>query len=213
MVKGISAIRKDYIKFSINDLSLNTDPIQQFETWFHNAQSSKVVEVNAMVLSTVSKKGVPSGRVLLLKGVDKEGFTFFSNYNSSKGNDLEFNPNASLTFFWPELEQQIRITGKVKKIDQALSESYFHSRPRGSQISAAASDQSSKIDHRNVLVTEVERLEKEFEGKEIPKPESWGGYLLEPTKIEFWQGRESRLHDRFLYEFIDGNWQISRLAP
>lgn len=213
MVKDISDIRKDYIKFSINDLSLNTDPIQQFETWFHNAQSSKVVEVNAMVLSTVSKKGVPSGRVLLLKGVDKEGFTFFSNYNSSKGNDLEFNPNASLTFFWPELEQQIRITGKVKKIDQALSESYFHSRPRGSQISAAASDQSSKIDHRNVLVTEVERLEKEFEGKEIPKPESWGGYLLEPTKIEFWQGRESRLHDRFLYEFIDGNWQISRLAP
>ena len=213
MVKDISDIRKDYIKFSINDLSLNTDPIQQFETWFHNAQISNVLEVNAMVLSTVSKKGVPSGRVLLLKGVEKQGFTFFTNYKSSKGNDLEFNSNASMTFFWPELEQQIRITGKVKKIDQALSESYFHSRPRGSQISAAASNQSSKIDHRNVLVTEVERLENEFEGKEIPKPESWGGYLLQPTKIEFWQGRESRLHDRFLYEFIDGNWQISRLAP
>lgn len=213
MVKDISDIRTDYTKYSIDDLGLNANPIQQFETWFHHAQISKVTEVSAMVLSTVSNKGVPSGRVLLLKGLEKQGFTFFTNYNSSKGNDLEFNPNACMTFFWPELEQQIRITGKVKKIDEAISESYFHSRPRGSQISAAASDQSSKIDDRNILLAEVERLETEFDGKEIPKPEFWGGYILEPTKLEFWQGRASRLHDRFLYELTDGTWQISRLAP
>ena len=213
MVKDISDIRTDYTKYSIDDLGLNANPIQQFKNWFHHAQISKVTEVNAMVLSTVSNKGVPSGRVLLLKGLEKEGFTFFTNYNSSKGNDLEFNPNACMTFFWPELEQQIRITGKVKKIDDAISESYFHSRPRGSQISAAASDQSSKIDNRNILLAEVERLETEFDGKEIPKPEFWVGYMLEPTKLEFWQGRENRLHDRFIYENHNDGWDISRLSP
>jgi len=213
MVKNISDIRTDYTKYSIDELGLCANPIQQFEKWFIDAQNSKVNEVNAMVLSTVSEKGIPSGRVLLLKGVEKDGFTFFTNYKSSKGNDLEVNPNASMTFFWSELEQQVRITGKVKKIDDGLSESYFHSRPRGSQISAAASEQSSKIEHRNVLIDEVERLETEFDGKEIPKPEHWGGYILEPTKVEFWQGRASRLHDRFLYELVDGTWQISRLAP
>ena len=213
MVKNISDIRTDYTKYSIDELGLCANPIQQFEKWFIDAQNSKVNEVNAMVLSTVSEKGIPSGRVLLLKGVEKDGFTFFTNYKSSKGNDLEVNPNASMTFFWSELEQQVRITGKVKKIDDGLAESYFHSRPRGSQISAAASEQSSKIEHRNVLIDEVERLETEFDGKEIPKPEHWGGYILEPTKVEFWQGRASRLHDRFLYELVDGTWQISRLAP
>ena len=213
MVKNISDIRTDYTKYSIDELGLCANPIQQFEKWFIDAQNSKVNEVNAMVLSTVSEKGIPSGRVLLLKGVEKDGFTFFTNYKSSKGHDLEVNPTACMTFFWSELEQQVRITGKVKKIDDGLAESYFHSRPRGSQISAAASEQSSKIEHRNVLIDEVERLETEFDGKEIPKPEHWGGYILEPTKVEFWQGRASRLHDRFLYELVDGTWQISRLAP
>ena len=214
MIKNkIADIRKDYKRASMSFKDLKSNPIDQFNVWFNNALSLDVMEVNAMVLSTVSKDGIPSGRVVLLKNVDYSGFTFYTNYNSSKGLDMKFNPNVSVTFFWPELEQQIRITGKVKKIDDAISESYFHSRPRGSQISAAASDQSSKIDNRNILLAEVERLETEFDGKEIPKPEFWGGYMLEPTKLEFWQGRASRLHDRFLYELTDGTWQISRLAP
>jgi pyridoxamine 5'-phosphate oxidase len=213
MGNNISDIRTDYTKFSIDELGLSPNPIQQFDKWFNHAQISKVNEVNAMVLSTVSEKGIPSGRVLLLKGVEKDGFTFFSNYKSSKGNDLALNPNACMTFFWAELEQQIRITGTVKKIDEALSDAYFHSRPRGSQISASASEQSANINNRDILTNEVERLEAEFEGKEIPKPKNWGGYILDPTQIEFWQGRSSRLHDRFLYDLVDGSWQISRLAP
>jgi len=213
MGNKISDIRTDYTKYSIDEFGLCSNPVQQFEEWFNVAQSSKVNEVNAMVLSTVSENGIPSGRVLLLKGVEKDGFTFFTNYRSAKGNDLEVNPNACMTFFWSELEQQVRITGKVKKIDEALSKVYFHSRPRGSQISAAASEQSAKIEHRDVLTNEVERLKTKFDGNEIPKPKYWGGYILEPTKVEFWQGRSSRLHDRFLYELVDGTWQISRLAP
>jgi len=213
MVKNISDIRTDYTKYSIDELGLNANPIQQFETWFNHAQISKVTEINAMVLSTVSNNGMPSGRILLLKSIEKNGFTFFTNYKSPKAIDLEVNPNASMIFFWSELEQQVRITGKVKKIDEGISEAYFQSRPRGSQISAAASEQSSKVEHRDVLTDEVKRLETKFEGKEIPKPEHWGGYILEPTQVEFWQGRSSRLHDRFLYELVDGTWQISRLAP
>lgn len=213
MKNKIADLRTDYTKYSIDEFGLKPDPIHQFEAWFNKAQNSNVNEVNAMVLSTVSPIGIPSGRVLLLKGIEDNGFTFFSNYKSAKGSDLEQNPNACMTFFWSELEQQIRITGKVKKIDEALSVAYFNSRPRGSQISATASEQSSKIEHRDVLTNAVERLELEFERKEIPKPENWGGYILEPTQVEFWQGRSSRLHDRFLYELIDGNWQICRLAP
>lgn len=213
MVKNISDIRTDYTKYSIDELGLSENPIEQFETWFNHAQKAKVNEVNAMVLSTATADGIPSGRVLLLKGVEERGFTFFTNYKSSKGNELEENPHASMTFFWSELEQQVRICGTVKKIDSNLSDAYFRSRPRGSQISAAASEQSAKVPHRDVLTNEVERLEAEYEGKEIPKPKHWGGYILMPTKVEFWQGRASRLHDRFLYELIEGTWQISRLAP
>jgi pyridoxamine 5'-phosphate oxidase len=213
MMTNISDIRTDYTKYSIDELGLNANPIEQFKTWFNHAQKAKVNEVNAMVLSTATVTGIPSGRVLLLKGVEDNGFTFFTNYTSSKGNELEANPFASMTFFWSELEQQIRISGKVTKIDVEQSEKYFNSRPRGSQISAAASNQSAKVEHREVLTNEVRRLEQLYEGKEIPKPENWGGYILEPAKVEFWQGRASRLHDRFLYELIDGSWQISRLAP
>ena len=167
-----------------------------------------------MVLSTVSSQNIPSARVVLLKGVQSNGFKFYTNYDSFKGKELAENPNACLTFFWPALEQQIRITGRVEKIDATESETYFHSRPRGSQISALASNQSAKITDRVILVDEVARLEKLYANKTVPKPEFWGGYLLNPTKVEFWQGRSSRLHDRFLYEKLeDNNWQVSRLSP
>jgi len=212
-MKNIADIRTDYTKYSIDEFGLKPNPLDQFKVWFNHAVKTNVSEVNAMVLSTVSSQGIPSGRVLLLKGVENGGFTFFTNYNSSKGTDLAENPNACLTIFWPELEQQIRVTGIVSKIDENLSDTYFQSRPRGSQISAIASTQSSKLKHRDELTNEVVRLENLFENKEIPKPANWGGYVLCPTSVEFWQGRSSRLHDRFLYEDIDGTWQISRLAP
>jgi len=212
-MKNIADIRTDYTKFSIDEFGLKDNPLDQFNDWFNHALKTQVSEVNAMVLSTVSPKGIPSARVLLLKGIENGGFTFFTNYNSSKGNDLAINPNACLTFFWQELEQQIRVTGCVEKIEENLSKAYFHSRPRASQISALASQQSSVVKRREDLTNEVERLEKLYENKEIPKPQHWGGYVLKPTSVEFWQGRSSRLHDRFLYQEVEGVWQIERLAP
>ena len=212
-MKNIANIRTDYTKFSIDEFGLKSNALDQFKEWFNHAVKLNVSEVNAMVLSTVSPKGIPSARVLLLKGIENGGFTFFTNYNSSKGTDIALNPNACLTFFWPELEQQIRVSGIVEKIDESLSEVYFQSRPRGSQLSALASSQSSKVNRREDLTNEVERLDTLFENKEIPKPKSWGGYVLKATSVEFWQGRSSRLHDRFLYENVEGIWQICRLAP
>ena len=213
MKKNIADIRTDYTKNYISEIGLNSDPVQQFKIWFNQALDSKVIEASAMVLSTVSSEGFPSGRVLLLKGVEDSGFTFFTNYSSAKAKDLEVNSNASMTFFWSELEQQVRIAGVIEKLDSVISDSYFHSRPRASQISAVASNQSDKLENRDDLIQEVERLEKLYENKKVPRPENWGGYMLKPVKVEFWQGRTSRLHDRFLYELIDGTWQISRLAP
>jgi len=213
MKKNIADIRTDYTKNSISEIGLNSDPVQQFKIWFNQALDSKVIEASAMVLSTVSSEGFPSGRVLLLKGVEDSGFTFFTNYNSAKAKDMKANSNASMTFFWSELEQQVRIAGVIEKLDSVISDSYFYSRPRASQISAVASNQSDKLENRDDLIQEVNRLEKLYENKKVPRPENWGGYVLKPVKVEFWQGRTSRLHDRFLYELIDGTWQISRLAP
>jgi pyridoxamine 5'-phosphate oxidase len=213
-MKKIEDLRIDYTKFSMDEFDLLSNPIDQFNNWFKNALNSKVSEANAMVLSTVSSQSIPSARVVLLKGVQSNGFIFYTNYDSFKGMELAENPNACLTFFWPALEQQIRVTGLVEKIDATVAEAYFHSRPRGSQISALASNQSAKIADRVILVDEVARLEKLYADTTVPKPEFWGGYLLKPTKVEFWQGRSSRLHDRFLYEKLDDdNWQVSRLSP
>lgn len=213
-MKKIEDLRIDYTKFSMDEFDLLSNPIDQFNNWFKNALNSKVSEANAMVLSTVSSQSIPSARVVLLKGVQSNGFKFYTNYDSFKGKELAENPNACLTFFWPALEQQIRVTGLVEKIDATVAEAYFHSRPRGSQISALASNQSAKIADRVILVDEVARLEKLYADTTVPKPEFWGGYLLKPTKVEFWQGRSSRLHDRFLYEKLDDdNWQVSRLSP
>ena len=213
MNDNIDDLRIDYKKATLSFDELNTNPIDQFKHWFNKALKSNIKEVNAMVLSTVSSEGIPNGRVLLLKGVSPLGFTFFTNYNSSKAKDLSFNPNASLTFFWPELEQQIRIYGKVSKIDPKDSDAYFDSRPKKSQISALASNQSSKIDDRSHLENKIIHLKKLYKSSNVPRPQHWGGYLLSPIKIEFWQGRASRLHDRFLYELVDGKWEIFRLSP
>ena len=213
MKNKIADIRKDYNKASMSFEDLKLNPIDQFNIWFNNALNLDVMEVNAMVLSTVSADGVPSGRVVLLKNVDYKGFTFYTNYNSSKGLDMKHNPNVSVTFFWPELEQQIRIIGTVNKLDAESSNIYFNSRPKGSQIAASASNQSTFIDDRSVLENEVNRLEKLYKNKHIPRPAHWGGYLIRPTKIEFWQGRASRLHDRCLYELHGEDWKMNRLAP
>lgn len=213
MKNKIADIRKDYIRTRMSFEDLKSNPIDQFNIWFNNALSLDVMEVNAMVLSTVSEDGIPSGRVVLLKNIDYSGFTFYTNYNSSKGLHMKFNPNVSATFFWPELEQQIRITGTVVKLDTESSDIYFKSRPKGSQIAACASNQSNLIDDRSVLENEVNRLEKLYKNKDIPRPDHWGGYLLSPSKIEFWQGRASRLHDRCLYELHSKGWKMNRLAP
>lgn len=213
MKNKIADIRKDYIRTRMSFEDLKSNPIDQFNIWFNNALSLDVMEVNAMVLSTVSEDGIPSGRVVLLKNVDYSGFTFYTNYNSSKGLHMKFNPNVSATFFWPELEQQIRISGTVVKLDTESSDIYFKSRPKGSQIAACASNQSNLIDDRSVLENEVNRLEKLYKNKDIPRPDHWGGYLLSPSKIEFWQGRASRLHDRCLYELHSEGWKMNRLAP
>ena len=213
MKNKIADIRKDYLRTYMSFEDLKSNPIDQFNIWFNNALSIDVMEVNAMVLSTVSEDGIPSGRVVLLKNVDYSGFTFFTNYNSSKGLHMKFNPNVSATFFWPELEQQIRITGTVVMLDSESSDIYFKSRPKGSQIAACASNQSNLIDDRSVLENEVNRLEKLYKNKDIPRPDHWGGYLLSPSKIEFWQGRASRLHDRCLYELHSEGWKMNRLAP
>ena len=213
MKNKIADIRKDYKRAFMSFEDLKSNPIDQFNIWFNNALSLNVMEVNAMVLSTVSKDCIPSGRVVLLKNVDYSGFTFYTNYNSSKGLDMKYNPNVSATFFWPELEQQIRIVGTVMKLDAESSDIYFNSRPKGSQIAASVSNQSTLIDDRSLLEKEFNRLEKLYKNQEIPRPIHWGGYLLSPFKIEFWQGRASRLHDRCLYELHGESWKMYRLAP
>ena len=213
MKRNIEDIRKDYCKDILSENDLDKNPINQFKKWFELALDSDVKEPNALVLSTVSNEGIPSARVVLIKGVEPNGFKFYTNYNSSKGRDLINNPNASMTFFWPELEQQIRVNGSVKKLSANDSDDYFNSRPLGSKISAVASNQRTKVNDRDELTDEVKRLESLYENQQISRPDHWGGYLLIPNKIEFWQGRASRLHDRFLYEYVDGKWMLSRLAP
>ncbi len=210
---NISAIRKEYSlkTLDIKDLSIN--PLDQFNLWFQEASEAKVIEINAMTLSTIGIDGIPNGRIVLLKEVDS-GFVFFTNYESQKGKELAKNPVASLTFFWPELERQVRIKGKVEKVSAELSDEYFFSRPLGSQIGAWTSPQSQKINSREELDQLQKITESKFKNNPITRPPHWGGYRLTPNCIEFWQGRPSRLHDRICYEKKDSNeWEISILAP
>jgi pyridoxamine 5'-phosphate oxidase len=213
-MSSIAEIRKEYSRATLDQTEVNKNPIVQFEKWFDEAITSKALEPNAMTLSTITEVGKPSARIVLLKGVESNRFLFYTNYQSQKGKELDANPACALTFFWPELERQVRIEGVCTRVDEATSDTYFKSRPRGSQLGSWASPQSTLIKNRELLEARVKELEKRFEGKEmLPKPKQWGGYAVDPLEIEFWQGRQSRLHDRIVYYKTDGNWTIHRLAP
>ncbi len=209
----LSEIRKDYTIKSLDFNDVSFDPFNQFRVWLDEAIDSEVPEVNAMCLSTLGLNGFPNARIVLLKEMD-HGFVFFTNYKSEKGQEIEANPKASITFFWPELERQVRIMGLIEKVSEKESDEYFLSRPKGSQIGAWTSPQSATIADRNELNSRLEEMEKRFSSEPLTRPDFWGGYRLVPIKIEFWQGRPSRLHDRICYDKqSDGSWKISRLAP
>lgn len=213
-MNDLASIRKDYSKAALDAQSVSQDPITQFTKWFDEAIAAKVPEPNAMNLATINENGRPASRIVLLKGVEDHKFVFYTNYQSRKGKELDGNPACSLTFFWPELERQVRIEGVASRIDEKRSEKYFQSRPRDSQVGAWASPQSSLIADRSLLEERAKQIEAKFKGQDVlPKPNQWGGYEIDPLMIEFWQGRPSRLHDRILYTKDDGVWKINRLAP
>jgi len=195
------------------DLDPSVDPFEQFQNWFKSAQDCGIVLPESMTVSTVDENGYPSCRVVLLKELTKDGFVFFTNYDSRKGQELAHNPHIALTFHWNILQRQVRIQGVVEKISAADSNAYFQSRARGSRIGAWASPQSSVIDSRNVLEQQVKKFTDKFAHQEVPLPEFWGGYLVKPSSIEFWQGKADRLHDRFSYVKEGDNWRVDRLAP
>ena len=209
----IKNLRLNYKKSTIDFKNLAKNPIQYFMNWFEDALKVSKQEANACVLSTVSSDNYPSSRVVLLKGVNENGFTFFTNYKSSKAKDIDANPNVALNFYWPELERQVRIEGIAKKIMINDSDTYFKSRPRESQMGAWLSDQSKVIGLDYNFMETLNSLESKFKDKEVERPLHWGGYCIEPIKIEFWQGRPSRLHDRLEYKREDGKWIYKRLAP
>lgn len=234
---AIADLRKEYTLSGLRRRDLEADPTRQFQKWFGQASGAKASgrvmkflttiykaflmlagapppDVNAMTLATADKDGKPSARTVLLKGVDKRGFVFFTNYESRKGQELAENDKGALVFYWPELERQVCVAGAVRKLPEAESEAYFKSRPRGSRIGAWASKQSTVVKDRPALEEIWQSWEKKFAGGEVSRPPHWGGYLLEPDRIEFWQGRPNRMHDRFRYaRQADGTWQIDRLAP
>jgi pyridoxamine 5'-phosphate oxidase len=214
MKEFLSKLRKDYGKMGLDENDLNPDPYKQFEKWFTEAANAGVVEPDAFTLSTVSAEGKPSSRIVLLRNFDNRGFTFYTNFESQKGRELEQNPNVAMNFFWTDVERQIRICGKAGKISIMESMDYFRSRPRASQIGAWASEQSRELISREMLENRIAEIEKKFHGKDVEKPPHWGGFLVKPESIEFWQGRPSRLHDRFLYTHnVLGHWEIKRLNP
>ena len=205
--------RVDYETSELRRKDLVESPVEMFRIWFDQVEGMHPFESTAMTLSTTNKDGKPSNRVVLLKGYDEDGFVFYTNYESRKGREIEENPYGSLNFYWPSQERQVRINGKLRKVSRSRSEKYFHSRPLRSQIAAVASNQSGVIENRDTLKKKFDELEKEFEGKNVPLPENWGGYRLEHRSVEFWQGRRDRMHDRFVYTKNGTIWQIERLAP
>ena len=214
MPTDISKLRQNYSLQTLSVKDILHNPIEQFAKWFQEEMDSQILEPNAFTLATANKEGKPSARTLLLKGFDKEGFVFFTNYESRKAEDLLQNPKAAMLFTWLDLQRQIRIEGDIEKVSQEESEEYFQSRPRGSQIGAWSSPQSQSIESREVLESNQKMMEEKFSGLEkLPVPPFWGGYRVRPNWFEFWQGRESRLHDRIVYALQNGNWEIGRLAP
>lgn len=208
----LSALRQDYLNAELSENDVLPNPLSQFAQWFGEAQNAKVAEPNAMTLATVNAAGQPSARIVLIKEARNDGVVWFTNYQSRKGADLLHNAQAALLFFWQPLERQVRFEGVVERVSAAESDAYYHSRPVNSRLGAWSSPQSDIITSREVLETNLAHYAAEF-GDEPPRPPHWGGYILKPTYVEFWQGRASRLHDRVAYRLVDGAWQIVRLAP
>ena len=214
MDEKIADIRKDYFHKSLDETEVESNPIKQFDCWWKEALEANINEVNAMTVATSSAAGMPSARIMLLKGFSEKGFVFFTNYNSFKGQQLTENPRVCLVFFWKELERQVRITGIIEKTSDAESDAYFQSRPKASQVGAITSPQSQVIESRQWLDDRYKKLTEQSEKIAIQRPVHWGGYLVKPVIIEFWQGRPGRLHDRIQYSLLDdGSWKIERLAP
>lgn len=211
---SIAHIRKHYTRGGLRRADLHSDPFRQFQQWLDDAIREKLIEPTAMTLATVGADGSPSARIVLLKGLDSRGFSFFTNYDSRKGRELAAAPQAALVFLWAELERQVRVEGRATRLPREESERYFHSRPRGHQLGAWVSNQSEAIADHALLEQRLEEIESRYAGAQVPLPDSWGGYVLSPDRIEFWQGRLNRLHDRFLYSLArEGSWTIERLSP
>ncbi len=213
MNHDIAHIRRDYQLQALTEQDAATNPFDQFTKWWHEVLNAQIDEVNAMILSTADASGKPHARVVLLKGYDANGFIFFTNYNSHKGKQISENPFASILFFWKELERQVRIEGTIQQIDATQSDAYFNSRPAGSRIGAWASPQSSVIPDRKLIEQNFLDYEEKFGTENIPRPQHWGGYIVQPNLFEFWQGRSSRLHDRLQYRLANNEWILERLAP
>lgn len=209
----LQEMRREYKKDALDEKSVDTSPFVQFEKWFSDAQKAELLEPNTMILATSGEYNIPNIRAVLLKLFDTRGFVFFSNYGSDKAKEIEQNPNVAAEFLWLDLERQVRIVGTCEKISHAESLGYFLQRSRGSQLGAWVSEQSKVIRSRDLLRMQLEKMKEKFANKEVPLPDFWGGYRIVPQKIEFWQGRESRLHDRILYTKCEEGWEISRLAP
>ena len=209
---NLASLRQEYMRAGLSESDADRDPMRQFERWFEDALRAKLPLLNAMTLATVSRDGAPAARVVLLKGVERGGFVVYTNYRSRKGRELDERAQACLVFMWSELERQVRITGRVAKVDAADSDAYFLTRPVGSRLSAWASEQSEKVSSRAVLEKAMAEAKARY-GDSPPRPPHWGGYRVTPAEIEFWQGRADRLHDRLLYTREAANWKIERLAP
>jgi pyridoxamine 5'-phosphate oxidase len=211
--REVAALREEYTRTGLAEADVALDPVIQFRTWFRDALAADLHEPNAMILATATADGKPSARTVLVKGYDERGFVFYTNFEGRKARELETNPQCALLFYWGELERQVRIEGRASRVSGEESDAYFMSRPRGSRLGAWASEQSRPVQGRSVLEERVRALEAEYEGREIPRPPFWGGYRVEPHTIEFWQGRENRLHDRLVYLRNEGGWKIVRLQP
>lgn len=212
-IEKIKSLRIEYAKEILDEKKIKKNPFSQFDLWMNEALDAKIHEPHAMNISTVDKNGKPSSRIVLLRDFGKDGFVFYTNYNSKKGKDIMQNAFGAINFFWPELERQIRIQGKLKKVPSRQSDIYFASRPYENRLGAWASNQSEVLKDRKELEKRFEELKFKFKDKDIPRPNHWGGYILKPKEIEFWQGRPSRIHDRIRYKLIEKKWKIERLSP